>query len=138
MADTDYTQQELANIAVVRTHIEGFGNRDVEQALSVLSDDVIDEDFGEPPKHGKEEIRQEIEEYLTSFPDLRWEIVDIFAHNDQVTVEIKAQATRGPDSIDGGEAGTKVNFWVASVEHVSNGKIDHMKAYIVKEELSNA
>lgn len=135
MASSEYTEQELANIAVVRAHIEGFGNRDVEQALSVLADDVIDEDFGEPPKHGKAEIRQEIEGYLSSFPDLRWEIVNVFAHDDQVLIEIKARATRGPNPVDGGKPGTKVDFWVASVEHVSDGKIDHMKAYIAQAEV---
>ncbi|HZW58378.1 MAG TPA: nuclear transport factor 2 family protein [Nitrososphaerales archaeon] len=131
-----YTEQELQNIALARRHIEGFANHNVEQALSVLTDDVIDEDLGEEPKHGKKEIEDEIRGYLKSFPDLHWEITNCFAHGDQVLIEIKARATRGPNALDGGKPGTQVEFYVSSIEHMSNGQIDHMRAYIIPIELS--
>ena len=131
----DYTEEERANIALVRTHIEGFAEHDVERSLSVVSEDVVDEDFGEPPKHGRGELEEEIRGYLDAFPDLRWNIDNIFAHDDQVLVEISGIGTRSTKAIDGGKPGTRVQFWVASVEHVHEGKIDNMRAYIVQEEL---
>ena len=133
--DTKYTDEEQANVALVRTHIEGFAEHDIERSLSVVSEDVVDEDFGEPPKHGRKELEEEIRGYLDSFPDLKWNIENIFAHGDEVLVEISGIGTRSATAIDGGEAGTRVQFWVASVEHVSDGKIDRMRAYIVQEEL---
>ena len=135
ISDTDYTEEERSNIALVRTHIEGFAEHDIERSLSVVSDDVVDEDFGEPPKHGRGELEEEIQGYLDSFPDLKWNIDNIFAHDDQVLVEISGIGTRSTKAIDGGKPGTRVQFWVASVEHVCEGKIDRMRAYIVQEEL---
>ena len=116
IGDTDYTEEERSNIALVRTHIEGFAEHDIERSLSVVSDDVVDEDFGEPPKHGRGELEEEIQGYLDSFPDLKWNIDNIFAHDDQVLVEISGIGTRSTKAIDGGKPGTRVQFWVASVE----------------------
>ena len=81
------------------------------------------------------ELEEEIHGYLDSFPDLKWNIDNIFAHDDQVLVEISGIGTRSTKAIDGGKPGTRVQFWVASVEHVGGGKIDRMRAYIVQEEL---
>ena len=135
LSDTDHTEEERANIDLVRTHLEGFAEHDIERSLSVVSDDVVDEDFGEPPKNGRGELEEEIRGYLASFPDLKWSIDNIFAHGDQVLVEISGIGTRSTKAIDGGKPGTRVQFWVASVEHVREGKIDRMRAYIVQEEL---
>ena len=131
-----YTEQELTNIALVKRHIDAFSRHDIEESLSVLSDDVIDEDLGESTKQGKSEVREEIREYIAAFPDLRWKIVNCIAHEDQVLVEIRGCGSRSDHPLDGGKPGTMVEFFVASILHISNGKVDHMRAYIVRQELS--
>ncbi len=76
------------------------------------------------------ELEEEIQGYLDSFPDLKWNIDNIFAHDDQVLVEISGIGTRSTKAIDGGKPGTRVQFWVASVEHVCEGKIGDVPAAV--------
>jgi ketosteroid isomerase-like protein len=129
-----YTKRQLENLEIVRTHIGAFSDHDIPKALSVLTEDVVDEDLGEPPKHRKKEIEEEIRGYITNFPDLTWKIANWFADGDYILYEIYGKGTRGISSKDG-MAGTKVEFFVDSVVHVKDGKIDRMKAYIVPHEL---
>ena len=130
-----YTEQELANIALVKRRIDAFSRHDIEESLSLLSDDVVDEDLGESTKHGKSEIRDEIRRYIDTFPNLQWEIMNSIAHEDQVLLEIRGYGTRSDHPLDGGKPGSRVEFYVASIQHVSNGKVDHLRAYIVRQEL---
>ena len=55
-----FTEEELANMELVRTNIEGMSEHDIDKAVSTLSHDILDHDLGEEPRSGKDQIRDEM------------------------------------------------------------------------------
>ena len=74
-----FTEDELTNMELVRTNIEGMSEHDIDKAVSPLSEDILDLDLGEEPRQGKDQIRDEMNMYFETFPDLKWRITNLFA-----------------------------------------------------------
>ena len=132
-----FTEEELANMELVRTNIEGMSEHDIDKAVSPLSDDILDLDLGEEPRQGKDQIRDEMQMYFETFPDLKWEITNLFAKGNQVVLEGEGLGTRSENPRDGGPAGSRVQFYFAVVDKVRDGKIYNIKTYICGSELDS-
>lgn len=131
-----FTEEELANMELVRMNIEGMSEHDLEKAVTPLADDVFVHDFGEPPKTNKNQVRRALQWYFDAFPDLRWTITNVFAKGEQVVLEGEGMGTRA-ENADGGRPGTKVQFHFAVIDEVRGGKIRNIHTYVCRTELSS-
>ncbi len=61
-----FTEEELANMELVRTNIEGMSEHDIDKAVSTLSSDIVDLDLARSPAAGR--IRSETKCRCTSTP----------------------------------------------------------------------
>ena len=75
--------------------------------------------------------------YFDTFPDLKWEITNVFAKDSQVVLEAEGLGTRSESPKDGGPAGSRVQFYFAVVDKIREGKIYNIKTYICGSELDS-
>ena len=115
-----------SSLEVVRRLIERFGAGDVEAALELLPEDIV---IVIPPTISAEPDTYEghagVRRYFAGFEgqidDVRFEMLDAFAHEDRVLVPMR-MAGRGTSS------GIEVTQDVVTVYHVRHGQVVRIEA----------
>jgi predicted ester cyclase len=78
-----------------RLLLEGFGRGDMSVVDEVVAEDLIEHQQGLP--HGREGLKEVIRTLRRSFPDLRYEVVQMVADGDKVWGHFRSQGTNeGP------------------------------------------
>ena len=87
MADKD-------NIEFAKKQIAALNSRDLDGYLSRIDDSYVGHSETAPgPIHGREGVRQNLENILRAFPDLRIETEQIIASGDSVVTRMRMTAT---------------------------------------------
>ena len=89
---------EQKKISTIKTHFAGWNNKNIDLITVDLADDfVLESDTIPAPIAGILGMREYARVYFAAFPDLRFQITDIFAAEDRVTACWTATGTqRGP------------------------------------------
>ena len=107
-----------------RELVERFYREVVNERKLGVIDELISDDFvhnGE--SRGREGQRKIYEEFLTAFPDLQTEIIEIFAADDLVAVHRRWTGTHS-GAFQGVEAtGRKVDFQSTAILKIRDGRI---------------
>jgi ketosteroid isomerase-like protein len=96
----------------------GLGSRDVDAALSYFAEDAVLTDYSDAGAvyTGRAAIREVIQGFLDALPDVRYEITELVASNDQVAAAVLIRAT--PE-----EGAEPVEFRLCAFDVVRDGKI---------------
>ena len=78
---------------IVRALVDAWNSHDVERICSFFHDDFENHQAPLPPVVGLDAYRRHLTEWFTAYPDLRLEIVTLFAEGDRVCLETRATAT---------------------------------------------
>ena len=90
------TQQD--NIQIVRHIFEAWNKHDVERYGKLLDEKhVVESDTLPAPLTGRDAGRQFMQMYVSAFPDLHFDIDQIFGEGDYVTTRWTATGTGGTD-----------------------------------------
>lgn len=118
---------ETQNEQVVRRYIEAFNRGDVKAAAAEFAEDA--ENFGRPV--GRQGLEERMEDIRATFPDWRWDVLDIVASGDDVVVRMKVIGTHlgvGKMQLNGmpvGASATEKRFEITHMHWftLSDGKI---------------
>lgn len=85
-------EKSKTNLSVVRRFYDAYNNRDEKILDEVIADDYVD--YGhQPPGQGTSGARNDHREIAAAFRDARFDIDEIFAADDRVTVRWTLHAT---------------------------------------------
>jgi steroid delta-isomerase-like uncharacterized protein len=85
---------EKDNIELAKQQIAALNSRDLDGYLSRIDDSYVGQSETAPgPIHGREGVRQNLENIFRAFPDLQIETEQIIASGDSVVARIRMTAT---------------------------------------------
>jgi steroid delta-isomerase-like uncharacterized protein len=79
--------------ATVRALVDAWNSHDVERICAFFHDDFENYQAPLPPVVGLDAYRHHLTEWFSAYPDLRLEIVSLFAESDRVCLETRARGT---------------------------------------------
>jgi steroid delta-isomerase-like uncharacterized protein len=119
---------------IIRKLFDGFNNKDYDAIEALAADDFDLIDVGSGKKYqGVEGARRNAEGWLTAFPDVKVELLNVVASGDWAVAEAVGRGTHaGPMQTPMGEVaptGTKMELHFCSVVKVRDGKIVEERDY---------
>ncbi len=125
---------EQDNLNIVRKLIDGFNSHNLETTVQYLADNVKGYDPGTPEPMDKQEIRRYNQRFLDAFPDLHFDLKDLIAQGDKVSVSWVARGThKSPFKLPTGETIPATNKTVhvpgVTVGEIHNGMITRQDIY---------
>lgn len=124
------------NIKIDEKFIAGWNAHDPDQAIAVLSEDVVWQDVSNPePMRGKDAIRAYFMGWFTAFPDLNSKVKNRVVTEDQIAAEVEFTGTNsGPLQLAPGApaipaTGKKVTGRGTYFVRVRNGKGVEVHSY---------
>jgi steroid delta-isomerase-like uncharacterized protein len=120
--------------SVIRKLFDGFNSKDYDAIEALVTDDFELIDVGSGQKYsGREGARRNAEGWLTAFPDVDVELLNVVASGDWAVAEAVGRGTHsGPMQTPMGEVpptGTKMELHFCSVVKVRDGKIVEERDY---------
>jgi steroid delta-isomerase-like uncharacterized protein len=118
----------------IRKLFDAFNSKDFDAITALAADDFELIDVGSGQKYrGVEGARQNAEGWLTAFPDVKVELLNVVASGDWAVAEAVGRGTHsGPMQTPMGEVaptGTKMELHFCSVIKVRDGKIVEERDY---------
>ena len=109
---------------IVRESIKAWNAHDPDGVARLVSDDFVSESDTLPAAlRGPEAVRQAVQMYVHAFPDLHFEVEQILASGDHVTVRWVATGTHGGELMGIPPTNRRVVTHGCTVEEVRNGKL---------------
>ena len=121
---------EQENIQAFREFMEAFNTQDLDRMSTFIDDDhVMDSDTLPETFRGREAWRQAMQGYFNAFPDLHFDIEQIFASGDYVTLRWRATGTHQGELAGIPATGRPVDLHGCTVREIRNGKSVHEWTY---------
>lgn len=118
------TQQD--NIQIVRHIFEAWNKHDPDRYVKLLDEKhVVESDTLPAPLTGREAGRQFMQMYVSAFPDLHFDIDQIFGEGDYVTTRWTATGTQGGELMGIKPTNRRTVTHGCSVSQLKNGKGVH-------------
>jgi steroid delta-isomerase-like uncharacterized protein len=119
---------------VVKNGYEAANRGDLDALMDMLTADIELWDVGQPPVHGKAEVRAALNRILVAFPDLKITIRNLIESGDSVVAEYTFSGTNlGPVHDPAGNeipaTGKRVTAENCSVTRLRDGKLASYRAY---------
>ena len=122
------------NASIVRATIEAFNDRDLERGAALIAPDA---EFVDVPSgrisRGPDGYKQDMQGWLTAFPDGRIEITNLVSAGDTVVVEYVGRGTNtGPLMTPAGEippTGKAGQMALCDISQLKDGKIVAGRSY---------
>ncbi|WP_280421590.1 ester cyclase [Nocardia carnea] len=112
------------NISLIRYAYECLGAGDLDACVDLLDENFIANVPGRrEPLHGRDPWRRAAESIATAFPDLRYDIEDIFGAGDRVTVRLRLVGTHTGPFGDSPATHRPVEFTSIGIYRVSGNRI---------------
>lgn len=109
---------------IVRESIKAWNAHDPDGVARLVSDDFVSESDTLPAAlRGPEAVRQAVQMYVHAFPDLHFEVEQILASGDNVTLRWLATGTHGGELMGIPPTNKRVVTHGCTVEEVRNGKL---------------
>jgi steroid delta-isomerase-like uncharacterized protein len=123
------------NATVVRAHYDAFNRRDIDQALTLVTDDVkwmnipFDVDYS-----GRKGYREFLENWTTAMPDGKVEIVNVIPGDEWTVVEFIGRGTHtgpllGPRGTTIPATQKKLDLKFCELLRVRDGQISEARVY---------
>lgn len=117
-------------IDVVETGFEGWNTRDYDKIASRVSDDYVFETDAHPePLRGRDAFLGFVRTYLTAFPDLHFELTDLFAAEDRVVACWTATGTHLGELNGIAPTGRPVRVQGCTVTNFRDGRVYAQRAF---------
>lgn len=116
--------EEASNKAVVqRWHTQVWDEGPLDQIGDFVADDYVEHSSAHSERHGPSEVRQEIEQLRSAFPDLSVIEEDTIAEGDKVVSRLTFSGSH-EGSFQGMEpTGTEVTFEAIAINPIEDGQI---------------
>ena len=109
---------------IAREVIEAWNAHDPDGVARLVSNDYVSESDTLPaPLRGPEAVRQVVQMYLHAFPDLRFEIEQVFSSGNYVTLRWRATGTHRGELMGIAPTNRPAETHGCTVEEVRDGKI---------------
>ncbi len=121
---------EQENIQVFQGIMEAFNAHDPDRLCMLVDDDlVVESDTLPEPIHGRDAWRQTLQMYFSAFPDLHFDIEQIFASGDYVTLRWRATGTHQGEWAGIPATNRPGELHGCTVREIRNGKSFHEWTY---------
>ena len=121
---------EQENIQAFREFMEAFNAQDLDRMSTFIDDGhVMDSDTLPESFRGREAWRQAMQGYFNAFPDLHFDIEQIFASGDYVTLRWRATGTHQGELAGIPATSRPVELHGCTVREIRNGKSFHEWTY---------
>jgi C-1 hydroxylase len=108
------------NKDVVRRFFEAHSRHDVEGALALVTEDVVNH---HSTLQGREGFREEFAYWYAAFPDASVTVEDLIAEGDRVAIRITGRATHGGEFMGLPATGKGIEAQEIHIARVEDGKI---------------
>ena len=114
------------NIQIVRTAFDAWNKHDPDRYVKILDEKYMAESDTLPaPVTGREAGRQFMQMYVSAFPDLHFDIDQIFGEGDHVTTRWTATGTQRGELMGIQPTNRRTVTRGCSVSQIKNGKAVH-------------
>jgi C-1 hydroxylase len=110
-----------ANKQLVRNYIAAWNRGDTQQLPQFWTSDIIH--HTRALKQNGEEVKGVLSDFMAAFPDLHFEIDDIFGEEDRVVTRMTASATHKGAYLGFPATGKKINCSVMGIARIEGDKI---------------
>ncbi len=130
------------NIRIVNAALEAFEAHDLDKFVSFMSDSVVDYTPGRSvPLRGRDAVKQDNIDFLSIYPDVRFEITRIFGDGNLVCAEGFVKGTnKGPIPRQNGNmmppTDKSVQVPACFIARIENGLITEIREYLDQQEFS--
>ncbi|UCH05543.1 MAG: ester cyclase [Candidatus Thorarchaeota archaeon] len=130
------------NIRITRAALEAFEAHDMDRFVSFMSESVLDYVPGRSePLRGREAVREDNIGFLAMYPDVTFEITQIFGNGDMVCAQGIVKGTNtgplpGPDGKQLPPTNKSFRVPACFVAKIENGKISEIYEYLDRLEFS--
>jgi predicted ester cyclase len=130
------------NIRLTHAALEAFEAHDMDRFVSFMSDSVVDYVPGRSePLRGREAVREDSVGFLAMYPDVQYEITQIFGNGDMVCAQGIVKGTNtgllpGPDGTQLPPTNRSFRVPACFVVKIEDGKISEIYEYLDRLEFS--
>lgn len=125
-------REETSPATIARGYFEAVAQRDVNAMASFWEPGALDVIHGVAEMRVPDDLRTWFDNLFTSFPDFRFEILDVIAEGEKTAVHWHATGTfNGTTRFEGLDPnGARVDIQGCDVLTIRNGRIQHNDAYM--------
>ncbi|MFX1264831.1 MAG: ester cyclase [Promethearchaeota archaeon] len=130
------------NIQITKAALEAFEAHDMDRFVSFMSESVLDFVPGRSePLRGREAVREDNIGFLAMYPDVTFEITQIFGNGDMVCAQGVVKGTNtgplpGPDGKQLPTTNKSFRVPACFVARIEDGKISEIYEYLDRLEFS--
>lgn len=110
-----------ANKQLIREYIETWNNGDTQELPDFWTTDIIH--HTRALKQNSDEVKTVLADFKAAFPDLHFQIDDIFGEGDRVVTRLTASATHSGAYLGFPPTGKKINCAVMGIARIEGDKI---------------
>lgn len=108
------------NKDLVRRFFEAYSRHDVEAAVALVTEDVVNH---HSTLQGRDGFREELAYWYAAFPDLSVTVEDVIAEGDRVAVRATARGTHGGELMGMPASGKRIEVQEIDIARIEGGKI---------------
>lgn len=121
---------ELGNLSVVRRQFEAWNDHDWAEVTRDVADGfLMDSDTNVSPIVGKDGLRQYARVMNVAFPDLHFDLIEVFGEGDMVTSTWIASGTHRGDFRGMSATGRRIEIHGCTVTRFRSGRIARQHTY---------
>jgi steroid delta-isomerase-like uncharacterized protein len=110
-----------ANKTLVREYVDTWNRGEVDHLSQFWAPSMVH--HTRTQSQSVDEVRRVITEFMAAFPDLKFEIGDMFGEDDRVVTRMTASATHSGHFLGFPPTGKKINCAVIGIARIEEGKI---------------
>lgn len=110
-----------ANKQLIREYVETWNRGETHRLPHFWASDVVH--HTRTLKQNGEEVKAVVTDFMAAFPDLHFEIDDIFAEEDRVVTRMTANGTHSGAYLGFAPTGRKINCSVMGIARIEGNKI---------------
>jgi steroid delta-isomerase-like uncharacterized protein len=110
-----------ANKRLIREYVATWNEGRTQHLSNFWAPDMIH--YTRSLKQTRDEVKNVVADFMTAFPDLHFEIDDIFGEGDRVVTRMTANATHSGAYLGYPPTGKKINCSVMGIARIEDGKI---------------
>lgn len=118
------TDASRANIALMRNAFAAMNRGDLDACVGLLTPDFIINLAGAPhAQSGPRAWRRNAEMLLSAFPDIQFDVEDMFAADDRVAMRLRLKGTHSGEFLGNPATGNKIEYESNELYRIADGKI---------------
>jgi steroid delta-isomerase-like uncharacterized protein len=115
----------MDHAASARRFYDRINSSDFDKVIELLADDFVDHEEMPGFAPGREGVRQLFTMFQTAFPDMRWELDDVFAAGDKVAARVRVTGTNEGELMGMPASGRSVSVQVIDIIRFGEDGLAH-------------